>query len=157
MATLLAGAALSLAVVTQPMARQDAAGGPGEVQFLGAHVMAESPRGMARSAQGFVRAMAEGDADALWMFASEEEHAAFQTEPAAYRAYASDFPALTKAEDATFVRAWNEGELSFVSMIVRDAAGGANRAELGLWLSDAGDWQVASLSVVPAADSVAGL
>jgi hypothetical protein len=158
MAALLAGAVcLSLTVVTQPLARPDHAFLADPVRFAGAEAMAESPRGMVGAVKQFVSAMAEGDAKELWMFASEEEHDAFQTEPAAYAAYALDFPVLTRAKETTFVRAWQEGDTPYVEMLLRDVQDDTYWAELGLWLDDAGDWKIASHDIKPTSEFVAGL
>lgn len=155
---LIAGAALlSMAVATEPMARQDPDFTSKQVRFLGAEVMADSPSGMADAARTFIRGMAAGDPEAVWLFATEEEHAALQTKPAVFKAYALDFPALTRATQATFVRAWQEVDTPFVEMILRDGSGRTYVAELGLWLSDARDWKVVSLDIKPSSSLTAGL
>jgi ketosteroid isomerase-like protein len=103
----------------------------------------------------FISGMADGDAEAVWMFASEEEQAAFGTEEATYAAYAEDFPALTRASEVTVERIWNEGETPFVALTLMDASGRAYKASVGFWLDDAGDWKVISLDVGPVAERAA--
>jgi ketosteroid isomerase-like protein len=103
----------------------------------------------------FISGMADGDAEAVWMFASEEEQAAFGTEEATYAAYAEDFPALTRASEVTVERVWDEGVTPFVALTVRDISGRAYKANVGFWLDDAGDWKVISLDVRAAAERAA--
>ncbi len=109
------------------------------------------------AAERFLRAMSAADADAVWMFASEEEHDAFGTEDAAYDAYADAFPALASAHGATFERFWQEGDTPFVQVALTSGSGEEYRATMGLWLDDAGDWKLVSCDVKPASDLVAGL
>jgi hypothetical protein len=156
-ATFLSAACLSLVVVAQPMARPETGTRMETFRLLSTQQDAEDQRDLREAAKEFVVAMAQGNAEALWMFASEEEHAALQTKDAVLRAYREDFPALTRAKEAVLVDVWQEGDLPFVRMIVRDGAGQAYRAEIGLWLDDAGDWKIASLSIRAASDRTAGL
>ena len=100
----------------------------------------------------FVSAMADGDSQAVWMFASEEEQAAFGTEAAAYAAYAEDFPALAAASEVTIEKIWDEGDTPFVALSLTDENGRAYKASVGFWLDDAGDWKVVSCDVRPAAE-----
>jgi hypothetical protein len=154
---LLGAACLSLAVATQPMARPDISLRADTVRFLDAAPADVNPSGVKPVAKAFVQAMAAGDAEALWMFATEEEHDAFQVKQVAFDAYAEDFPVLTRAKEATVVRVWPEGDADFIAMIVRDRSDRTYWAEMGFWLDDAGDWKVISLDIKPTADYVAGL
>ena len=105
----------------------------------------------------FIRGMAENDAETVWMYASEEEQMAFETEAATLAAYAEEFPALTQAQDVSFQSYREEGETPFVELSLRDADGNAYQATVGLWLDDAGDWKVISLDVNPVTDRIASL
>lgn len=158
-AALLCGAAcLSFVLVTQLAARPDMTDSTDVVRFLDTTPMDRSAAdGSKAAARSFVQAMASGDEDALWTFASEEEHDAFQVKDAAFQAYAEEFPALTRAKEITVVRTWDEVETEFLALIVRDRNDRTYWAEIGLWLSDAGDWTVVSLDVKPTGDYVAGL
>ena len=100
----------------------------------------------------FIGGMADGDAEAVWMFASEEEQAAFGTEAEAYAAYAADFPALAGASEVTIERIWDEGETPFVALSLIDQSGRTYKARVGFWLDDAGDWKVISCDVRPASE-----
>jgi hypothetical protein len=117
----------------------------------------EDFNGVGKAAIAFVRALAAADAEALWMFASEEEHDAFGTEQAVYAAYADAFPSLTRAEEVVAERAWQEGDTPFVEARVKDADAQVYRATMGFWLSDAGDWQLISCDVRLLSDNIAGL
>ena len=113
-------------------------------------------QGSARNAAlTFLDALARGDAESLWMFASEEEHDAFQTEQVAFAAYADAFPALTRAKRVEVARAWQEGDTPFFELAVTDTGGERYRATLGLWRDDAGDWKIVSAAVVALSDRVA--
>lgn len=103
----------------------------------------------------FVSGMTAGNAQTVWMYASEEDQAAFGTEGAVYEAFAEVFPALTQAEEVTFRRGWQEGDTPFVDLALTDRRGDEYEAVLGLWLDDAGDWKIVSAEVAPAADFVA--
>lgn len=111
----------------------------------------------AQVAVTFVRAMASGDEETVWMFATEEEQDAFGTESEAYAAYAEAFPALIQARAVVPESSWREGETPFVEARVTDRSGETYRATLGFWLSDAGDWQLISCDVKADSDRVAGL
>jgi hypothetical protein len=105
----------------------------------------------------FIRGMDEGDAKTVWMYASEEDQAAFETEDAVYEAFAEAFPAFTQAERVTFNSFRNEGDTPFVVLSMTDEAGEAYSADVGLWLDDAGDWKIVSLDIVAASEHVASL
>ena len=111
---------------------------------------------MKNAVSRFLQGMASGDADAVWMFASEEEQDAFGTETAAYEAYADAFPALTRPQAVTFDKFWQEGDTPFVDITLTQGSS-AHRATMGFWLDDAGDWKLVSCEVKPATDLVAGL
>jgi hypothetical protein len=114
-------------------------------------------RDVQKAAAKFIRGMAEGDAESVWMFATEEEHDAFGTYDIAYDAFAEAFPVLTMAKSANFERAWQEGDTPFVELTVADSSGDVYRAAMGFWLDDAGDWKLVSCEVEPLSDRVAGL
>lgn len=109
------------------------------------------------AARTFVKAMANGDETAVWMFATEEEHDAFGTELEAYEAYAEAYPVLVRAAEVIPGKQWREGETPFVEARIVDQNGDLYRGTFGFWLSDAGDWQLISCDVVPYSDRVAGL
>jgi hypothetical protein len=105
----------------------------------------------------FIRGMAEGDAKTVWMYASEEDQAAFETEEAVLAAFADSFPALTEAEDVKFDSFRNEGDTPFAMVSFADEDGNKFQADVGLWLDDAGDWKVVSCEVNAVTDRVASL
>jgi len=109
------------------------------------------------AAERFLRAMSAADAESVWMFASEEEHDAFQTEGAAFDAYADAFPALTRAHGVIFEKSWQEGDTPFVQVALTTGSTESHRATMGFWLDDAGDWKLVSCDVKPVSDLVAGL
>jgi hypothetical protein len=129
----------------------------GDVQIDSAVAPEKLQDGVQRAAATFIRAMASGDAAAVWMFATEEEHDAFGTEAAAYDAFAEAFPVLTTVERATFERAWREGDAPFVELTLEDDAGTRHRATMGFWRDDASDWKLISCDVNALSDRVAGL
>jgi len=155
-AALLCATALTLAVTAASMARPgDIA--PKAVAFVNAPTQPSEQRATAMAVERFVEAMSSHDADAIWMFASEEEQDAFGTESATYEAYAETFPEFTKANEITFTRFWQEGDTDFVQVLAGDASGAANVATMGFWLDDAGDWKLVSCDVTPLSDLLAGL
>lgn len=151
-ALLLGGAFLSAVAATQPSAMPDTTQSE-PVRFL--DTVQHNPHGLNEAVKGFVLGMAEGDAAAVWQSATEEEQDAFQTEPAALKAISDDFPALTRTREATLVRRWQEGDDTFVSLLLRDRAAHLYQADMGLWRDDAGDWRIVSLDVRNASDLTA--
>jgi hypothetical protein len=109
------------------------------------------------AAERFLLAMSAADAEAVWMFASEEEHDAFGTEETAYDAYADAFPALTRTHGVSFEKFWQEGDTPFVRVALTSGSTPEYSATIGLWLDDAGDWKIVSCDVKPVSDLVAGL
>jgi hypothetical protein len=105
--------------------------------------------------ESFIGGMTSGDEQAVWMFASEEDQAAFATEQAVYDAFAGLYPALTEVERVLVEEVRMEGETPFVKARLQDGAGHRYQAEIGFWLDDAGDWKVISLDVQPFSDLVA--
>jgi hypothetical protein len=105
----------------------------------------------------FVRSLSSGDAQAMWMFASEEDQEAFATEDAVLEAFADAFPVLTQVESVAVAAVTQEGDTPFVQLSLTDANGAAYQADVGMWLDDAGDWKVISCDVVPLTDQVASL
>ena len=61
------------------------------------------------------------DAATVWLFATEEEQDAFQTERRCFRPTAEDFPVLTLAESAEAEREWQEGDTTFVEVRLTDS------------------------------------
>ena len=110
-----------------------------------------------KAAARFVTAMNTRDAEAVWMFASEEEQDAFGTEPDAYAAFVDAFPALANVKSLRFERFWEEGDTPFVDTVVVDSEKQTYRATMGFWLDDAGDWKLVSCDVTPVTDRIAGL
>lgn len=98
--------------------------------------------------------MAEGDAKTVWMYASEEDQAAFETEDAVLEAFADAFPALTKAEDVMFDSFRIEGDTPFAVVSFADEDSNKYQADVGLWLDDAGDWKVVSCEVYALSDRI---
>ena len=105
----------------------------------------------------FLRGMAEGDAETVWMYASEEDQAAFETEDAVLTAFVGEFPVLAEAENVKFDSFREEGDTPFWVMAFKDDAGVSYRAEVGLWRDDAGDWKVVSCEVYALSDLIASL
>jgi hypothetical protein len=101
--------------------------------------------------------MSQGDAQAIWKFASEEEQEAFETEDAVFAAFADAFPALTQATSVSVDAVNQEGDTPFVQVSLADAAGNKHQANVGLWLDDAGDWKVVSCEVTSVSDRIASL
>jgi hypothetical protein len=110
-----------------------------------------------RAAIRFIRAMAANDAATVWLYATEEEHDAFQTEDEMIRAYSEDFPVLTLAKSVDAEREWQEGDATFVAVKLADAGRNQYIATMGFWLSDANDWQLISCDVKPVSDRIARL
>lgn len=101
----------------------------------------------------FVRGMAQGDEDAVWTFASEEDQAAFGTERAVYDAYADAFPQLTDVAEIHVGTVRDEGDTPFVPVVLQDTDGKTWVADFGFWKNDAGDWTLVSLDIKPASDN----
>jgi len=98
----------------------------------------------------FIRGMRDADARTLWTFASEEDQEAFATKDAVLQAYVESFPILTQTQSATFERIAAEGDTKMVTLALRDKAGNAYNATIGLFLDDANDWKVVSCDIAPA-------
>jgi len=120
-----------------------------------AAVQSASPVG--RAAVRFVNAMASKDAGTVWLYATEEEHDAFQTEEEMLQAYSEDFPIFTLAKSAVAEREWQEGDATFVEVRLTDSHRNEYSATMGFWLSDASGWQLISCDVKPVSDQIAGL
>ena len=127
------------------------------VRFAGAEQSALESREIQQELTAFIRGMAEGDAKTVWMYVSEEDQMAFETEEAVLAAFADAFPALTKAQSVTFGSFREEGDTPFAVVSFRDDSGNQYQAEVGLWLDDAGDWKVVSCEVTALTDRVASL
>jgi hypothetical protein len=156
LAALLAGAAvLSVQNISQVSA-QDASF---QTVSLAAPAVAMSGQDAAVSnaATSFISSMSKGDAQAIWMFASEEEQEAFETEDAVLAAFAETFPALTQAKAVAVDQVSQEGDTPFVQVSLADAEGNKYQANIGMWLDDAGDWKVVSCDVTSVSDRVASL
>jgi len=120
-------------------------------------IAAQSTSPVERAAVRFVHAMASKDAPTVWLYATEEEHDAFQTEQEMLQAYSEDFPVLTLAKSAEAEREWQEGDATFVEIRLTDSHRNEYSATMGFWLSDANDWQLISCDVKPVSDRIAGL
>ena len=105
----------------------------------------------------FVSGMSGADAAKVWMFASEEDQAAFETEDAVYAAFADAFPVLTRTREVSIEKIWDEGDTPFVHVRLTDISGDAYTADIGFWLDDAGDWKVVSCQIEPIEARVASL
>ena len=105
----------------------------------------------------FLHGMAEADARTVWLFASEEDQAAFESEDAVLRAFVDAFPELTDAEEIKFDSFREEGDTPFWLLAFRDGSGVNHRAEVGLWRDDAGDWKVVSCMVYALQERFASL
>ena len=127
---------------------------PGAASSIAA---AQSASPVERAAVRFVNAMASKDAATVWLYATEEEQDAFQTEQAMLEAYGEDFPVFTMAKSTAAEREWQEGDATFVQIRVTDSHRNEYRATMGFWLSDANDWQLISCDVKPVSDRIAGL
>jgi hypothetical protein len=115
----------------------------------------DEEREVRSAAAAFIGGMSAGDAEAVWMFASEEDQAAFATEAEILAAFADAFPVLTQAREGTFESFRREGDVPFVTVSIEDSRGARYFADIGLWLDDAGDWKVVSCDIKPASDQVA--
>ena len=120
---------------------------------LNARVSPELTESVTDAVNTFVNGMAKHDEATVWMFASEEDQAAFGTESAIYEAYADAFPQLTTASEVRFGPVREEGDTPFVPAVVRGQDGAAWVANFGLWKNDAGDWTLISLDIKPASEN----
>jgi hypothetical protein len=128
------------------------------VRFTSAPALDSLRHGEVRTAlTDFVSGMAGADAQKVWMFASEEDQAAFETEDAVYAAFADAFPVLTKTREVAIENIWDEGDTPFVRLRLTDNSGEAYTADIGFWLDDAGDWKVVSCQIEPIEARVAVL
>jgi hypothetical protein len=153
-AVLLTGAAFCFSGVSELSA--EPGGKTDHIEFAAASGLEEAGDPAVRAAVArFIGGMVEGDVETVWMFATEEDQDAFGTERAVYDAFAEVFPALTSARQVTFERFWQAGETPFVTLSLTTEDGESYRATMGLWLDDAGDWELISCSVEPAGDRVA--
>ena len=155
-AALLCALAFSASTIPQVAAQPEA-----RVQSIAFSAAAEvgNPEGteVQAAVENFVRGMAAGDAKTVWMYASEEDQAAFETEDALFTAFAEDFPELTQATDVRVQNVRAEGDTPFVKLTMRDTDGASYLADIGFWLDDAGDWKVVSLDIAPVTDRIAAL
>jgi hypothetical protein len=148
--------ALTLLVAGQTLARP-ADTVPNLVVFINEPTQSQEREAVAQSAKTFIEGMANRDAPAVWMFASEEDQDAFGTEADVYAAYEETFPQFAKAREVTFTRFWQEGDTPFTQVLLADGQGGASIATMGFWRDDAGDWKLVSCEVNPVSDRLAGL
>ena len=156
-AALVLGLGFSANSITEVAAQPDAAVVE-NVRFSGAEEAAAlASREIQQELTTFIRGMAEGDAKTVWMYASEEDQMAFETEEAVLAAFADAFPALTEAQSVTFGTFREEGDTPFAVVSFKDGSGNQYQAEVGLWLDDAGDWKVVSCEVTALTDRVASL
>ncbi len=109
------------------------------------------------AAEGFILAMANSNAQAVWTYASEEDQDAFATEGAVYQAFAETFPVLVSVVEVRFETIEQEGDTSFVRVSVTDKDGERHDGSMGLWLDDAGSWKLVSFDVQRSAKHIAAL
>ena len=119
------------------------------VRFADSAPIADTEVEVRMAVESFIRGMSSGDAETVWMFASEEDQEAFATEAAVYEAFAETFPAFTQVAEVTFESFRQEGETPFVELSMTGKDGQRHRAAIGLWLDDAGDWEIVSCEVKP--------
>ena len=156
-AALVLGLGFSASSITEVAAQPDIAAVE-NVRFAGADESASlESREIQKELTTFIRGMAEGDAKTVWMYASEEDQMAFETEDAVLEAFADAFPALTEAQAVSFGSFRQEGDTPFAVVSFKDGSGNQYQAEVGLWLDDAGDWKVVSCEVTALSDRVASL
>lgn len=128
---------------------------PSNIQPESSSVAIVQTSDAAQAATTFIRGMAAGDAQTVWLYASEEEQDAFATEADTYAAFAETFPALTDVKDVAITETWQEGDTPFIAASLTDSSGQSYLARIGLWLDDAGDWKVVSCDVQPTTAQVA--
>jgi ketosteroid isomerase-like protein len=155
-AALLCATAATLLIATQSIARPGK-DEPTPIVFANEPEQPSDRLSIARSAERFIKGMANHDADAVWMFASEEDQDAFGTQKEVYSAYEDTFPEFAKAKEVTFTRFWQEGDTPFTQVLLSNRSGGASMATMGFWRDDAGDWKLVSCDVKPVSDLLAGL
>lgn len=156
-AALLGAAVLSLAVISNSAA-EPASSISQQIRFDDSSTFARSAdAGLRNAVVTFIDGMAAGDAQTVWNYATEEDQAAFGTEQAVLHAFSEVFPEFAKAKEVTFESTWQEGDTPFVNLNLTEADGDQYRATMGLWIDDAGDWEIVSLEVRPAVDYVASL
>jgi len=147
---------LTLLVAGETLARP-ADAKPNSIVFINQPTESREREAVASSAEKFITGMADRNAAAVWMFASEEDQDAFGTEAEAYAAYEETFPEFAKAREVTFTRFWQEGDTPFTQVLLGDGMGSASVATMGFWLDDAGDWKLVSCDVKPVSNRLAGL
>ena len=153
---LVCATALTLLVAGQTLARP-ADSVRNAIVFINTPTQSSEREAVAKSAEAFIEGMANRDASAVWMFASEEDQDAFGTEADVYAAYQETFPEFAQTKQVTFTRFWQEGDTPFTQVLLGDGLGSASVATMGFWLDDAGDWKLVSCDVKPASDRLAGL
>ena len=155
MAIMLGGAAYSFNGTVLATSGSEPA--PAQTALLGNPVRMDAVQNTeaADAAAKFIRGMTKGEAQTVWMFASEEDQEAFGTEAEVFSAFAETFPILTDAKNVTLTENWREGDTPFVAMQVEDSSGQLHLARIGLWLDDAGDWKIVSCEIEPASAQVA--
>lgn len=152
-ASALGAVVIAGSVAVPQMSTQTAATvAPREVA-LAPQVSPDLREAVTKAVNTFVDGMAQHKEEVVWMFASEEDQAAFGTEAAVYQAFAEAFPQLTSVSEIRFGPVREEGETPFVPAVVRGEDGAAWVADFGLWKNDAGDWTLISLDIKPASDN----
>jgi hypothetical protein len=154
--TLACATVLTLLATGQTLARP-ADLRPISIVFINQPTESKERAAVAESAEKFITGMADHNAAAVWMFASEEDQDAFGTEAEVYAAYQETFPEFATAREVTFTRFWQEGDTPFTQVLLGDGHGGASVATMGFWLDDAGDWKLVSCEVKPVSNRLAGL
>lgn len=155
-AALLCGVALSFGGSTLVAAQSDVPTVQ-SISFADSAVVEDTDVEVRMAVESFIRGMSTGDEQTIWMFASEEDQEAFETEDAVYQAFADTFPVLTQVSEVTVESFRQEGDTPFVELSLVEGNGQKHHASVGLWLDDAGDWKVVSCDVKPASDRIAAL
>lgn len=127
------------------------------VRFSDTAIVEDQDVEVRMAVETFITAMSSADAAAVWMFASEEDQEAFESEDAVYQAFAETYPVLTQTAEINVDSIRQEGETPFVQLSLTGKDGGSYTASVGFWLDDAGDWKVVSLDVRSASDRIASL
>jgi len=97
----------------------------------------------------FVWALSNGQKEAVWSFASDEDQAGFKTVDDTFRAMAGAFPPLAYASDIAFERVDVNEEVSTAVFYVKDKLGMQWRAAIDLVQDMEGQWKVIACDVQP--------
>ncbi|MGQ7791775.1 DUF4864 domain-containing protein [Faunimonas sp. B44] len=98
----------------------------------------------------FVWALSNGQKEAVWSFASEEEQASFKTVDEAFQAVSGAFPPLAYATRINFERIDVSEEVSTATFYVQDKLGLQWRAAIDLVQDIDGEWKIIACDLQPA-------